>query len=46
MIHLGSTMFVRIVLRFVELMITPMNQTTSIRVVQVQGKVEFYPKYM
>ena len=25
------------------LIITTMNQTTSIRVVQVQGKVEFYP---
>ena len=40
------SMGVRFVLRLVKLMITPMNQTTSIRVVQVQGKVEFYPKYM
>ena len=34
---------VRIVLTSIVLMIIPMNQTTSIRVVYVQGKVEFYP---
>ena len=42
----GGSKSVRIGTYRIKLMITQMNQTTFIRVVQVQGKVEFYPKYM